>query len=421
MAKNNSLEYYNVHTSLKNFMYIGTLDQYYYENDDIGNLLIFLKKFQNKKIFLIDNLMCEFDYEKIPLEFDLYIIGIFGEVAHKNFLENLLNFLTNKKIIILTSQEFTLNAENVNYKLFKLEHLHKLIPFILRYALGNHKNKTYLENYKEIKKRKYLASCLVRRSDLARLSILTLFLQNHNFEDIIYSYIDTHNFKLNIGNPCSHYGELVLHAFTGILPIDKNLFFKIYRGPKISAESLIQLSNNVPLFNDLKEYFTNINYKLKYNYRDVELNSFNKTFDFSILPYSDTKVNYIAETNILAPFVKEFLTEKSIKPILSRTPFVLISNVNSYKRLQRVGFETFENEFDSSLLDIIENTDLSSKLVVLDEIMQRLDFDFFENNSDLLQDKVNYNFDWLFSGFSTRCEKLNQDTIEEIQEYLSEI
>ena len=111
---------YGINDATLDFMYIGPLKNYYYKNNDIEDLLIFLKPYSNKKIFLIDNLMTEFDYNKIPVEYDIFIIGVFGEIYHKSFVEHLLKYLHDKIIIFITSQKFEIPEHN-NIKIFYLK------------------------------------------------------------------------------------------------------------------------------------------------------------------------------------------------------------------------------------------------------------------------------------------------------------
>ena len=62
--------------------------------------------------------------------------------------------------------------------------------------------------------------------------------------------------------------------------------------------------------------------------------------------YQDCFCSIVTETYSLEQQV--FFTEKTFKPILFYQPFLLHSNPNSYKKLQDIGFKTFENWFDCS-------------------------------------------------------------------------
>ncbi len=70
--------------------------------------------------------------------------------------------------------------------------------------------------------------------------------------------------------------------------------------------------------------------------------------------YNKTAYSLVAETNFDNDYV--FFTEKTVKPILGRRLFILLSHQHALKRLRDLGFKTFDGIIDESY-DDIEATD----------------------------------------------------------------
>lgn len=420
----NSEAYFNsfgVKGTTADFMYIGPLEAYQYKNLDIDNLLSFLKIFSKKSIFLIDNLMCDFDYTKIPNRYNIIVIGLFGELANKPLLESIFEYFKYKQIIIIASHNFTAELPS-NVKIFYLEHLHKSLPYILKYVSNAHISEDFklFDKFKKISQRKYVASCLARRVDLSRLSVLALFLKNYDFKSIIFSYLNVNNYKIDLENPISTEGKHTLYTVAGLLPVEKNLLFKILNGPKIDAEFFSSLSPEI--VDILEQYYHGKNNLDSLCTNSDTLTDFKQTFDITISPYTEAKLNYALETSLITPsYWSAFLTEKTLKPIMSKTPFVIISNKDSYKRLAKLGFETFIDEFDIDYLDEIENEDFVNKLYAINAVMNKLNNDFIVEREKIIQEKVDYNFHWFNHHFVQHCDNLNKNTIQEIQDYIANL
>lgn len=87
-----------------------------------------------------------------------------------------------------------------------------------------------------------------------------------------------------------------------------------------------------------------------------------------------------------------FVTEKTLKPIVARIPFLILSNVDFYKDLKRIGFKSFDSLIDESFAyePVIELR--TQKLVATAKsIIDQGSLDFF----NAAQDICNYNFDHL--------------------------
>lgn len=81
--------------------------------------------------------------------------------------------------------------------------------------------------------------------------------------------------------------------------------------------------------------------------------------DYSVLAenfYEDSYFNIVLETFIdVDSSGGQFITEKTLKPILHHQPFIAVAEHNHMKHLRELGYETFSGIFDESY-DAIENT-----------------------------------------------------------------
>ena len=147
----------------------------------------------------------------------------------------------------------------------------------------------------------------------------------------------------------------------------------------------------------------NIEYILNYNSKELKNSSrnsdicydfscynsyknFGKTSDYTIshsIPidiYNSSNFNLVVETTVLQ--LNEFhLTEKTIKPIISGIPFVLIAGPHYLQRLRNLGFKTFHTLW-SEEYDNIENFDDRVDTIV--NLIESLkDFDWKTHASEL--------------------------------------
>ena len=83
---------------------------------------------------------------------------------------------------------------------------------------------------------------------------------------------------------------------------------------------------------------------------------------------SETAVYAVTET--VAAGRKNHLTEKTFKPIAQAMPFVLSSTQGSLKYLQRYGFRTFNNVWDESYDDIVDDQE---RITAVAKILTGLD------------------------------------------------
>ena len=104
-----------------------------------------------------------------------------------------------------------------------------------------------------------------------------------------------------------------------------------------------------------------------------------------------------------------YLTEKTIKPIISGAGFVIVGQQGSYNRLHNLGFESLielksdngsDTERFNELFDLINNFDIL--------------------NSVEAQDKVDYNYNYFWGAFYSHIELQNKERIEKILNYINE-
>ena len=108
--------------------------------------------------------------------------------------------------------------------------------------------------------------------------------------------------------------------------------------------------------------------------------------------YNRTAYSLVCETNFDNEFV--FMTEKTVKPILSRRLFITLGNRYHLAALRRLGFRTFDSIIDESY-DSIENP--TSRHTAA---MEQLKWLCGQDQSKVIEscrDIVNYNFDLMYS------------------------
>ena len=396
-----------------NWMYIGTLQNYQYYNYDIDDLLVFLKPFAKKKIWLIDNFMEEF-HPLIPREYDIVIIGIFGERFESRWLTKLMPVLQNKKVIILTSQEIvTKNSipswcDPLHYshpyiddwKIFYIEHLHKSIKFVFNMDLTI---PAYPTAFKPLKERKNVHGLYNNRVDFQKLIVFAMFVK-YCGKDSLFSFADFRKFDFD---QLDEY--LTAHHLNDI--VDINLLKRIIKGPRFNAESLINLESK----NRILAYYNN------QDQPSINDNAFTE------IPWDETlklkpdmfdvMCNWVVETEIYYTNRAKYLTEKTLKPIMSGTPFVLLSNNFGYSRLERLGFNNYQSIFKNK--DIFF-TSIQEKLLAIEQSLKKINKDFLFDNAQYLEEAAKHNIDWFYNKFYAHCERLNADVIEEISEYIND-
>lgn len=354
-----------------NQTYNGPLPDYHYQNSEIGNLLDFLQQIKRSyRVWLIDNL----DYgTKFPKSgFDIYVVGCFGEAARYDFLKQLNDCYSNKKIICLTPQAVNLQGLD-NIKVYNIEHLHTLINFFPK------------TNTTDLAQRDYLHSILTRRLELHRILFTALLLNSH--QKVLYSMV-----KL----PGAEYSNPKADWMTKFLPDE---FVQ-------SINNKFGYLCNTAIANKIKELLTET--------RVVE----GTQWDIANGAYQNTIVHWVNETIFMTEDLSPtaYITEKTIKPIVSRTPFVVLGQINTYQRLKRLGFRIYDNVFN---IDFDHGTE-SDRIEKIHKLIVQLDQTTVNSNLDKLQSDADWNYEYFYKGFAEHCKSLNSIVINEIIEYINE-
>ena len=337
--------------------YSGSLKDYTYPaNKEFGDLLLFLKRIKsNKKIHLTDVNYWQMQYPLMG--YDIYIICAFGEFINEDFLNRLDRdeYFKDKSVILLTSQHWETNKLK-QIKVFHLEHLHTIKRFFTK------------EPYLKLDRRLYTHSSLSRRTTLHK-SIMTAKLLQHLDHKYTFCNAEAREYQLD--------------ELTSTL----ERFYPSVKLTDLEIETIKYLHAN-PIIESGEQW-------------DVDSDL-----------YTNTKLVWTLESIFLsrqnAPIA--YLTEKTIKPIVSGAGFVIVGQQGSYKRLHKLGFE--------SLIEL--KSDLGSDVERFNELFELINSDFSVLDSKEAQDKVDYNYNYFWGAFYSHIEFQNQEHIEAILDYINE-
>jgi hypothetical protein len=337
--------------------YCGPLSDYTFVNSEIGNLWEWIKAIANKdKVYFIDNLWWDSD---LPADiYDCYVVGVFGEFANTNFLEQLNQRCTNSAGYVLTSIKLDPNKYG-NLTILPYEHLQQYKTFFPE------------TKYTPLSQRHNLHSILTRRVDFHK-TIFTAALLNkcptvdYSFCFFASKHFDQEYFYENYKN----YLNIDISQFTG--QIDQLLT----QGAKIYADAG-QWSIEIPA-------------------------------------YQDTVLHWVNEAIFLSIDANPtgYLTEKTIKPIVSGTPFILLSQKNSYDRLTRLGFDTYSQLFDLDWDTAQDHERANSILTLMDSCSQGIDL-------KIAQEIADYNYNHFYNHLDQTVAVINQRSQDLLLENLA--
>jgi hypothetical protein len=343
--------------------YRGALSGYKYNNWQIADLLDFLSQAKNPdKIWIGDSLGWEITQDDVPTDYDTYIFGYFGEFVNTNFLKDINARLADKKLILLSSVNCG-NFELSNFRKFYIEHLHHYVRFY---------SKT---DYKPLTARPHQHSIMVGR--LAIHKIIALAQLKLLYPDLLYTYQKSPSVEVSESN-----------------------FFDSYR-----------LTHNIDLSDTMKQQIQQLFDSPPVS---IDSNGNNKFlppggWETDLPTYTDSQFHWSVESIYLTlkNFPRSYLTEKSIKPLASGTPFAVIGQRKSHERLSRMGFEPY-----------IDYKDLDD----LDDNVRLLDIIDSVNYLDLnwLQSVADFNYNWFYNNFFDHVEqKLNAETKQAVLDYIN--
>jgi hypothetical protein len=197
----------------------------------------------------------------------------------------------------------------------------------------------------------------------------------HLSKEYIYDYPKPLSFSCIIGNVRSERDLLVKKILS---KFDSNRFILRYSGKDFGVSSdKFDLINFAP-----GEFDPFIKLSEKYYY--IVMNT------MPVKLYNQSYFNLIVETDVNFPD-SFFLTEKTIKFLISGQPFVVVSNPDHLKNLKEIGFRTFDHLWDESY-DSIQ--DFESRIDAIIKLCEYLstDFDWQSNRNQLEEIKKHNRF-----------------------------
>ena len=332
-------------------VYSGPLQNYTYPKDILcGDFLRFLQHVdKNKRVHLTDIV---FNKNYPPSGYDMYIVCVFGEGVDIEFIKQLDEDESKPNPILLTSQF----CDTTNYKrvrVFYLENIHTLRRFFCK------------SDYSQLSTRTKTHGSLCRRNSHHK-TIITAKLLNKFKDDLNYSF-------------CNMQGTTT----------ELNDFYPFLKLTKDDYDTMEWLYEN-----------------------PIEVQG--HQWDINNFIYRDSKLIWTLESMFLSIYnaPSAYLTEKTLKSIMSGSAFILVSQQNSYKRLAGLGFESIidlktddknDDERFKELFDLIENYNF-------DELLARPE----------TQDIVDYNYNYFWGTFYNHIESQNRERIEAILDYINE-
>jgi len=340
--------------------YTGILSEYNYQNWTIENSLVFLKQAkQSDQIWIGDNLA--WNHVDIPQDYDTYIFGYFGEFVNTDFLKDINRRFADKKLILLSSMDCS-NFELSNFKKFYIEHLHHYTKFYPRIA------------YRPLVTRSHQHSIMVGRLAVHKIIALAQLKLLH--PDLLYSYQ-----KL----PSTE--------------ISESDFFSRYK-------TIHNIDLSATLQGEIQQLFDNAPVSIDSNINDK---SVTHGWESDLPTYTDSHFHWSVESIYLTlqNFPRSYLTEKSIKPLTTGTPFAVLGQKDSHLRLFRMGFQPY---FDWSELDVRDD---SFRLLDIINSIDALDL-------NQLQSIADFNYNWFYNNFFNHVEqKINAETKQAVLDYIN--
>jgi hypothetical protein len=126
--------------------------------------------------------------------------------------------------------------------------------------------------------------------------------------------------------------------------------------------------------------------------------------------YNRTQFSVVVETHTVTNNNNIFLTEKTMKPLALKHPFITLGNTGSLALLKSAGFETFENIFDESYDSMPNYVDK------IDNIYDQVKNYNHSGYSKLTQDKIEHNYNLFHNDAEVAC-RFKRDVIDPILEF----
>jgi hypothetical protein len=342
-------------------LYSGALTQYGYPPDkEYGSFLDFLKQINNPnvKIHLMDQNSWTMT---VPQQgYDVYIVCSFGEFVNETVLHQIDSELGHKELILLTSQYYD-PTDLKNFKIYTIEHLHTITRFF--------RPKQYLP----LSAREHQHATQSRRNALHKSLVTQRLLAR--FPDLQYTFCNIDSTEYQI--------ESIRNDLKTILAVTAE------------PEDIQRIEN------------------LHNNPRMIP----GDDWDITDL-YKHSKLFWTTESIFLTrdSCPTAYLTEKTVKPIVAGSAWMLAGQQGSYQRVRNMGFETFESEFGIDFDSFDDQSRLNSLYTVID----KFDFDAVLAQKQT-QEIVDYNYNHFFNNLTAYVETRNQPQIQSFLDYVNQL
>lgn len=104
-------------------------------------------------------------------------------------------------------------------------------------------------------------------------------------------------------------------------------------------------------------------------------------------------------TETVYHYPNTYITEKTIKPIVDKRPFVLIAPPGSLKNLKSLGFKTFDQHWDESYDSIVDPEQRLLAVVNIVELICQKSMSDIQNLCIQMSDVLNFNFQFYINNF----------------------
>lgn len=340
-------------------VYRGNLAKYPYPADkEVGDFLKFLKQIKsNKRIYLLD--VPRWNLPLPPLDYDVYILCMFGEAVDEDYLTRIDNNqeFSNKHVILLTSQYYY-NPKFSSICVFYIEHLHTVIPFLPK------------PEYTRLSNRQFTHGSLSHRNAVHK-TILTAKLLKQFGDDLQYSFCNGKSDEYN------DYNTVVQIIQSYGFNTDLSTIKFLHDNPRVIPGPQWSVDNSI---------------------------------------YHNSRLIWTAESMFISDENKStaYITEKTLKSIISGSCFISVGQQHTLKRLKDLGFETYEQEF---------GIDYDTKY---DQERYQAIFNLIENyNLDTttkhVQEIADYNHNYFYGDFYKNVEQANAGRIEQLIDYINEL
>lgn len=184
---------------------------------------------------------------------------------------------------------------------------------------------------------------------------------------------------------------------------------------------LLMMNYQRPFRDTIHDLFSDIRNQGLYSYydkgiqmpNDVDRNSNHWDRHINADWYNSTQFSVVVETTMTYDPGTIFLTEKTMKPLSMRHPFITLGCARSLAMLKSAGFETFENLFDETYDTIVNETDRINFVYKQVKDYQLKSYD------KLTQEKINHNFNRFYDSGEV-LRRVKQDIIEPILKFAHE-